>query len=348
MHVAILDRPNDPLSLRLYQTNMVRELFGLGVEMSFFFEKGPIPHGCDLVWDPGMCMRRIPQILVTTDMPIVGTMHGVKAFALGVDELVTGQDERHALLKLKDELTEDWKWFRHRVNAVVAVSNFAKEEVEQAFRLPPELVSVIYHGVDQNIFQPAGKYLSVNSPYFLHVSRMDPVKNLPRILKAYSCLPRDGRPEFVVLATPEEDQQLFTRMFEELAQQPGVVWLRDTISQYDLAAWYRGALALILPSLRETFCLPVIEAMACGCPVVTSNCSGCAEVAGDAAIKIEPRSSQKISKAMRRVLYEPGLREELREAGFKRAAEFAWDRAAREMLRIFSEILFCGHQRPPV
>jgi len=335
MQVAVLDRPNDPLSLRLYQHNMVRELSALSVEISFFPESGPIPACCDLVWDPGMCMRRIPPVLGTTTVPVVGTMHGVKAFALDVDELVIAADERQSLLALKAQVLEDWNWFRHIVKAVVAVSNYAKDEVVQAFGLPSDLVRVVYHGVDRSVFHPNGVCINTELPYFLHVSRMDPVKNLRRILEAYSILQSDNRPEFVALVTPEEDQPALTREFSQLARRHAVTWVSDLISQEKLASWYRGALALVAPSLRETFGLPIIEAMACGCPVITSHSTGCAEIAGNAALLVNPRSVDEITIALRRLLKEDALRHVLRDRGIARVIDFSWQKSGDQIVELF-------------
>ncbi len=347
MQISVIDRQNDPLSLRLYQINMTRELRALGVEVVNIPEIGPIPSGCDLVWDPGLCMRPVPGLFADAGVPVIGTMHGVKAFSLEENELVTGAIEKTALSELKVKLIEDWKWFQNTVNTVVAVSEYARQEVIQAFDLHANLVTVIYHGVDQSIFHPDGACKVNPRPYFLHVSRMDPVKNLRRILDAYSLLPEDDRPEFVFLVTPEEDPPLLTSEFEQLVNRPGVTWVREAISQEELSSWYRGALALVVPSLRETFGLPIVEAMACGCPVITSNNTGCAEVAGNASIQVNPRSTKMISEAMWRIFKEPALRKQLQISGLSRSETFTWTRSAQELLRVFSSILGVERMRFP-
>ena len=347
MHVAIIHRPSDPLSLQVYEQSMCRELSALGVEMTLIEENGSLPDSCDILWDPGMCMRRVPHMLADINVPVIGTMHGVKAFSLEASELVSGLAERNELLSLKTDLTEDWGWFRHRVKSVISVSNYARDEVIKAFGLPDNLVTVIYHGVDRRVFHPNGSKRTTERPYFLHVSRMDPVKNLSRILEAYSLLPEDDRPEFVFLVTPEEDQPVLTSEFEQLANRSGVTWVREAISQEELSSWYRGALALVVPSLRETFGLPIVEAMACGCPVITSNNTGCAEVAGNASIQVNPRSTKMISEAMWRIFKEPALRKQLHISGLSRSEIFTWTRSAQEILRVFSSIIGVEHKRFP-
>ena len=136
---------------------MVRELMELGVEVNRFAEDGPIPKDTDLVWDPGMCMRRVSPILAQARVPLVGTMHGVKTFSVPLAELAASDSEQRALARLHDELREDWRWFGARAAAVVAVSDYAAAEVKRAFRLPEGLVRVVPNGVDHTLFRSEGE-----------------------------------------------------------------------------------------------------------------------------------------------------------------------------------------------
>ena len=105
-----------------------------------------------------------------------------------------------------------------------------------------------------------------------------------------------------------------------------------------LAVLYRLAAVFVFPSLYEGFGLPPLEAMASGAPVVTSNVSSMPEVAGDAAVLVDPRDPEAIADGIRRVLTEPGLRDSLRARGLARAAEFSWDRAVDRIRRIYGEV----------
>jgi glycosyltransferase involved in cell wall biosynthesis len=183
---------------------MIRELSALGVEITRFQEDDPSPSNCDVLWDPGMCMRRIPTILRTSAVPVVGTMHGVKAFSLSLEELTRSSDEHYALEQLKESVKEDWQWFRERARAITAVSEYAAKEIIQAFDLPASMVHVVRNGVDHSIFCPTGKSAKSNRPYFMHVSRLDPVKNVDRILASYARLPEVDRPSLVAVVTPEK------------------------------------------------------------------------------------------------------------------------------------------------
>lgn len=338
MHVAVLTRQNDPLSLRLYERNMTRELSALGVEVIGIQEKDPVPNNCDMLWDPGMCMRRIPAVLTTNVVPVVGTMHGVKAFTLPLDELVGSPGERFALERLKEEVNEDWKWFRTHAHAITAVSRYAAREIIRAFSLPVSIVHLVPNGVDHKIFCTKGNRFNTSRPYFLHISRLDPVKNVARILASYSLLSKAERPNLVIVVTPEPDQKALLSQFEGKVAIDGVQWMREELSQEELACLYRGAEALLLPSLRETFGLPILEAMASGCPVITSNDTGCAETAGDSAILVDPRSVEEINTAMRRIMNEPELKNILREKGVLRSKHFSWRKSAIGLVNVFDSV----------
>lgn len=347
MQVAIIVRPNDSASLRHYASNITREICSMGVEVFPIQEDELIPTECDLVWDPAMCMRRIPYILKNCQIPIIGTMHGIKAFSMPIEELTTNAKERRNLLQLKKELIDDWNWFRSRVDAIIAVSDFCKKELIDAFKINPDKVHTIHHGNDRIIFSQKGNTVDIGRPYFLNILRIDPIKNVNRILNAYSILPKNERPDLVIIAIPELDQASFSKMLHRNSSIPGVHLLYGEVSQEELAMWYRGALALIFPSLRETFGLPIVEAMACGCPVITSYNSGCAEIAGNAAILVDPRSVNGIAHAMLRVIEEPFLRQKLKIAGFRRSQLFSWQKSAKNLVQVFRTIIAPERKRTP-
>jgi len=110
------------------------------------------------------------------------------------------------------------------------------------------------------------------------------------------------------------------------------------LNQEELPDFYSAAEVLVFPSIYESFGLPILEAMACGAPVVTSNRSACSEVAGGAALLVDPEDWEAIANAIERVLSDTGLREELRAAGFKRAKEFSWQATAAQTLAVYQEL----------
>ena len=325
MQIAVLTRPDEPISLDLYRKNITSELSLLGVESIEFSEFEPIPTRCDLLWEPGLCMRQLPGILKESSIPIVGTMHGVKAFSLPIFELADNLNEQNDLVNLKQKMIKEWSLFKNKVSVVIAVSKYAAQEVSRAFNLPKEKVQTIYNGIDHNIFNINSRKHCNPKPYILHVSYDNPIKNIERLFRAYSLLSENNRPDLIaVLPGYKKNHDI-----------KGINIIRERLTHSELVQYYRGAICFILPSLRETFGIPILEAMACGCPVITSNVSGCAEVAGDASILCDPRSVDSIKEKIEYLLSDEALRLTLREKGLVRSREFSWKNSAEELLKVF-------------
>jgi glycosyltransferase involved in cell wall biosynthesis len=174
--------------------------------------------------------------------------------------------------------------------------------------------------------------------YLLSVGSLEPGKNRARLIAAYARLRAEGAAEPIVIAG-----QPAWRYQGDL-DLAGRLGLRDSVRflgyapDEDLPALYSGASAFVFPSLYEGFGLPVLEAMACGTPVITSNVSATAEVAGDAALLVDPRDVAALTEAIARVLVDAGLRAGLRARGLERAAQFSWARTARETLLIYETV----------
>lgn len=325
MQIAVLTRTNEPISLDIYRNSITLELSLLGVEIIEISESGPIPTKCDLLWEPGLCMRLLSKILKESNIPIVGTMHGVKAFSLPITELTYTLDEQNDLAILKQEMTKEWSWFKNKVNAVVAVSDYAAQEVSTAFNLPNEKVYSIYNGIDHNVFNMSARKHCSSKAYILHVSYDNPIKNIDRLFSAYSLLPENNRPDLIAVL-PE---------YKKNHEIKGINIIREKLTHRELAQYYRGAICFVLPSLRETFGMPILEAMACGCPVITSNDTGCAEIAGEAALLINSRSIDEISQALRQFIYEVTTRKKFCSMGLIRAKHFSWEKTATSLLQVF-------------
>jgi glycosyltransferase involved in cell wall biosynthesis len=127
-------------------------------------------------------------------------------------------------------------------------------------------------------------------------------------------------------------------MIVSLGLERSIQWLSQ-VSEEDLPLFYNLAKGFIFPSLYEGFGLPVLEAMACGTPVVTSNAASLPEVAGEAALLVDPYRVEEITAAMRRVLEEPGLAQELRQKGLARARQFTWEKTAQQTIAVYEKVL---------
>jgi glycosyltransferase involved in cell wall biosynthesis len=179
--------------------------------------------------------------------------------------------------------------------------------------------------------------LGVTTPYLLSVGTVEPRKNLLRLVRAYRQVAPEV-PHALVLAGPPGWQS--AELETELARAgPGTIVRTGHVSDRDLDALYRGADVFAYPSLHEGFGLPVVEAMARGVATITSNTSSLPEVAGDAALLVDPEDVGGIADALSRVLTDPALSEDLRRRGRERAAMFSWAATARATLDVYRHVI---------
>jgi glycosyltransferase involved in cell wall biosynthesis len=171
--------------------------------------------------------------------------------------------------------------------------------------------------------------------YVLSVGSLEPGKNRARLFLAVASLRDKGIDcTVVVIGQPAWMYEQDYDLVRELGLSGRVIFL-GYVPDRDMPALYSGATLFAFPSLYEGFGLPVLEAMACGTPVVTSNVSATAEVANDAAVLVDPLDIQAIGAAIETLLSDDSLRSDLREHGLRRASEFSWERAARETLLLY-------------
>ena len=232
--------------------------------------------------------------------------------------------------------------FARRCCRIIAVSEFSKHDIVERLGIDAERISVVYNGVDREIFHPIEDktqldkrlfpILGFKRPYFLAVSCSTGRKNTPALLKAYSLL---------IQNKPKNDLALVWDPPEEILAQYNSAEVSERIhfigkqSVRNLADLYRGATALIFPSLYEGFGLPILEAMSCGTPVVTSNITSMPEVGGNAAIYIDPHDQDSIISSLERLEGEESLSCELREKCITQAAKFSWTRCAKETMEVY-------------
>lgn len=229
------------------------------------------------------------------------------------------------------------RWNARAARRVIAISEQTKADIVAHYGTQAGKIDVVPHGVDLARFrpraaaevQPALAELGVQPPYLFFLSTLQPRKNLIRLIAAFEGLEADdltlvlaGRPGW--LAEPIE-QRIAASPARSRIQRLGHV--PDAL----VPALYNGAAVFVLPSLYEGFGMGVLEAMASGCPVVTSNRSSLPEVAGDAAVLVEPLEADSIRAGIAHAL-QPERRAALIQAGLDRAAGFTWERAARQTL----------------
>lgn len=326
MVVAVYIRKSDPISFERYRENITFQLEKLGHRFLPFLKGQTIPSA-DLVWDPGVGGSRIPNLgLFGHHMPVVLTCHGAAPFVLSAKEKWTSW--KGAVIESAFMVAAKlvWRQVRRRAAGIIAVSAYGADEITSVFHLPPGRVHNIYHGIDHDVFCPLGERQSNNGrPYLLCVAQSQPKKNVERIVAAYKSLSGPSKPDLILLLPG----------FKRRLDFPGIKLLAERRNPREIAAWYRGAIGLVFPSLHETFGFPIVEAMACGCPVITSNAAACGEIAGQAALLVDPRDVHDITKAMGTLLGSEGLRAQLRQKGLEWAKRYTWELSAAKHIAAF-------------
>ncbi|MEL7408306.1 MAG: glycosyltransferase family 1 protein, partial [Cyanobacteria bacterium J06558_2] len=257
----------------------------------------------------------------------------------------------HDLIPLKyPEVSPKWQYYYRYIlplilkssRRIICISQHTKQDLIATYQLDPELIDVIYLGFNRQLFypQPDPQILAKYNlkKYFLYVGDMRFYKNLSRSLQAFDRLPIKDC-QFVI--TGKKDDFFYPeigRQVTQLAAKERIIFL-DYVPSEDLPGLYSQAQALVFPSLYEGFGLPVLEAMACGCPVITASATSIPEVGGDSALYVNPYDVDEIAQGMSDLLTKAELRKSLINLGLERSQLFDWKQTARRLNSIFDECL---------
>lgn len=272
----------------------------------------------DVIWAPNFF---VPARQLPFARAVVATVHDL-AFAVLP---ATVAPETLRLLRTHLPAT------MYRSDRLIAVSTATAGDLTEHLAANPRRIHTIHEGLDPRFASsdpPPGSHLELPRPYLLFVSTLEPRKNVTAVLRAFRLVAEWGYPGHLVLVGRWGWRTEAIR--REMASSPVLSRIRhlDYVERDWLPELYRGADALLFPSLLEGFGLPIVEAMACGTPVVTSGRSAMAEVAGPAAVYVDPDSPHGIALAVNGLLSDPQHRNRLVRLGIERAARFSWDRAA--------------------
>jgi len=254
-----------------------------------------------------------------------------------------------AFADLPEYYSENYvRWYRwmtprllRKCRRIITVSEFSRQRIVEFGRIEPEKVSVIPNGVTPFWEQltpdrvaEVRSRLKLPERYVLSVGSLEPRKNIKRLIEAWAQVPAKDGSELVIVGSS-------CRVFQDpgLNGAEGSVRMLGYVSDDDLPAVYAGASVFVYPSLYEGFGLPVLEAMACGTPVICSNRTALPEVAGDAAILVDPESVQEMASAIGMLLADETRQATLRQAGIKRAQEYSWDRTAAQVWQVLRSMV---------
>jgi glycosyltransferase involved in cell wall biosynthesis len=266
-----------------------------------------------------------PPALVTT--PLVITIHDLTHLRLPA--FATCQRRLYYRFLVKPAA--------NRAYRVLTGSEHSRFEILNWSGLPEQCVVTVGHGVDP-MFRCDGPRYEPGFPYILYVGALRAHKNIARLLSAFECI---DYPELRLIFTGNRTPGMAARLAGRKVEKR--IRFAGCVPDEDLAALYRGAVCLVLPSLMEGFGLPPLEAMACGTPVVVSRAAALPEVVGNAGILVDPLDVDDIRAGMERILGNSNLRQHLREAGLSRARLFCWDRVAERVRAVIDEAANAGH-----
>lgn len=243
-------------------------------------------------------------------------------------------------------LTEWVPDFARKCRRIIAISEFSKQDIVRVLNIDPDKIDVVYCGVDNAIFFPEPDSIHLRestatiartqNPFFLAVSCSTGRKNTPLFLEAYAELLRNHPLHDLVLVwNPPDEVKAMVATYKHSER----IHFTGRVDDQSLRYLYNRATAVFYPSLYEGFGLPVVEAMSCGTPVITSNNSSLPEAGGDAAIYVDPSDKSSIVSAMELFENRPALANELYSRCIEQAGKFTWQRCAHETLAVYQRCL---------
>ena len=262
-----------------------------------------------------------------------------------VHDLIFERFPQHHTLANRAFLRVAMPLFVRRADAIIAVSQHTKRDILDLYGTPSQKVFVVGEGIEDH-FKPVGaeecrrvlERLAIRRPYLLMVGTLEPRKNHALAFEALARLKAEGWPHCLVVGGRRG------WLFDAVQSKVDLLGLADDVifagrvPDAELPALYSGADCFLMPSLYEGFGIPVLEAMACGAPVVCSTASSLPEVAGEAALYIDSMTGEGLAAAIRQVLSEPKTAEQMRSDGLRQAARFSWRGAAIATVDVYNAV----------
>ena len=227
-----------------------------------------------------------------------------------------------------------------KAQAIITISESSKKDIVRHYNISSKKVFVCHPGYDKSLFKPQSKEkieavkkkYNIVGDYIFYLGTIQPRKNLIRLLDVVKNLKN------IKLVISGKKGWLSDKFFEKVQEMKNKVIITDYAEEKDLPALFSGAKAFVLPSLYEGFGIPVIEAMACGCPAIVSNVSSLPEVVGEAGVLVNPNSTESIKEGIEKVINNNEYAQELSQKGRQRSQKFSWEKCAGGVLEVFESI----------
>jgi glycosyltransferase involved in cell wall biosynthesis len=286
---------------------------------------------------PATIYHATEHLLPRLDNPSVLTVH----------DLIFERYPQHHTQRNRFFLRMGMPLFVRAATAIIAVSRHTQRDLVELYGADPAKIRVVYEAIDKR-FRPATlaeiqrvtRRYSPNRPYLLMVGTLEPRKNHVTALRALARIKAWGWPHYLLLVGGQG------WLFEPIRRQVETLGLGDDVHfagyvpDADLPPLYTGAAAALVPSLYEGFGFPVLEAQACGAPVVCSNASSLPEVAGNGALLVAPEDDEALAYAVHLLLSQPAAARALGEQGLKQASRFRWETCARETVEVYRQCVW--------
>lgn len=228
---------------------------------------------------------------------------------------------------------------------VITVSYFECDRIRQALNIPSERITAVYNGYSSHFYQQevdmniVRKYIP-EKDFLFFLGNTDPKKNAARTLKAYSTYLHQSEIKRPLLIADLQEEYINSLLQQEnITDIKSHLYYPGYINNHDLATLYNAAFVFLYPSLRESFGIPMLEAMACGTPVITGNTSSMPEVAGPGALTIDPYKSEEIAQALLCLETDNTLYQRQQKYGLERVKQFSWKQTANQLADIYKNAL---------
>ncbi len=338
-HLALLDKDNQYV---LYTNQPPKG--GIKVGSNFCWKTMPFPKLWSVMRLSWEMVRKPPDLLFVPAhiIPLIHPRYSV----VTVHDL--GFIHFPKLYSTKEVLYHRWamKFSVTHAKSIITVSQYSKEDLTKNYHLPKNKINVIYHGVDRDVFFPATQSPPLDiknlQPYIFYLGRLEEKKNILGLLAAYRLLRKEQKIKHKLILTGQPGFG-FEKIQAQINKYPSSIRKDIILTGYQeaekTAQYLRYADIFFFPSFFEGFGMPVLEAMACGVPVVASNVTSLPEIVGKAGVLVDPNNTLEMAGALSKIVSKPELKKELIDKGLVRSKMFDWEKTAEKTLDVFHRVV---------